>query len=292
MVYSNLDTNTESGTKKNINKYKEKFFKGVQYFIVIFYALIAITPFLWIISNSLKDNSEIFASPFALPKGFKISNFAEAWSTAKIGTYFFNSVFVSVLAVGVMLVLAAMASYALCRILPSGKLYTYFTLGIMIPIHAMLIPTFIMLRKVDLLNTRPGLAIVYCAANLSLSIFILVGFMKGLPKELEEAASIDGANIFRIFFSIILPISKPGIATIGTLAFLNTWNDFLYSQVLISSPTLKTLTQGIANLKGQYSTDYGLMCAGLVIAIIPVTVIYILFQEQVVKGMTAGAVKG
>jgi len=281
-----------SYSKVSNNKFKDTFFLILKYIILVFYAVLALFPFLWVLTNSFRSNNEIFAAPFAIPKSFKISNFTNAWSTANIGTYFVNSVLISVLAVGVMLILASMASYALARLIPSEGLYTYFTLGIMIPIHAMLIPTFMMLRQAHLLNTRPGLAIVYCAANLSLSIFILVGFMKGLPKELEEAALVDGANIFTIFFKIILPISKPGIATVGTLAFLNTWNDFLYAQVLISSPELKTLTQGIANLKGQYGTDYGLMSAGLVITIIPVTIIYILFQEQVVKGMTAGAVKG
>lgn len=275
-----------------VTKLKDMFSKFLKYFIAISYAVIALFPFLWMISNSFRNNQEIFSAPFALPKSFRINNYIEAWSTAKIGTYFLNSVIVSFSAVLVLIVFASMASYIIARVKPNNLIYTYFTLGIMIPIHAMLIPTFIMLRKVDLLNNRAGLSIVYMAANMALSIFILVGFMRGIPKEMEEAAEIDGAGIYRTFFSIILPISKPGIATIGTLSFLNAWNDFLYAQVLMVSPAIKTLTQGIQNLKGQYSTDYGLMSAGLVITIIPVVVVYILFQEQVVKGMTAGAVKG
>lgn len=276
----------------NYKKLIDTLFTFIKYFVAIFFAVLSLFPFLWVILNSFKSNKEIFASPFSLPASFGFHNYLEAWSTAKIGNYFLNSMVISFSAVFIMCVLAAMSSYYIARVTKSNKLYGYFMLGIMIPIHAMLIPTFIMLRQVNLLNTRLGLTIVYCAVNLALSVFILVGFMKGIPKEIEEAADIDGANIYQTFWSLILPISKPGIATIATLSFLNTWNDFLYAQVLISNPVLKTLTQGIQNLKGQYSTDYGLMSAGLVITIIPVTVIYILFQEQVVKGMTAGAVKG
>lgn len=268
------------------------FFILLKYVIAVFFAILALFPFLWVTLNSFKDNKQIFASPFALPETMAFDNFIKAWSTAKIGTYFFNSVVVSFSAVFVIILLGAMVSYYLARLKPNNTLYGYFILGIMIPIHAMLIPTFLMLRQVDLLNSRFGLAIVYAAVNLSLSIFILVGFMKGIPHEIEEAAEIDGASVYRTFFSIIIPISKPGIATIATLSFLNAWNDFLYAQVLISDPIRKVLTQGIQNLRGQYSTDYGLMSAGLLITIIPVTIIYIIFQEQVVKGMTAGAVKG
>ncbi|MDK2805154.1 MAG: raffinose/stachyose/melibiose transport system permease protein [Thermoanaerobacterium sp.] len=284
MKNSNLD-------KMKLNT-KDIFYNIIKYFIVISFAILSLFPFVWIVLNAFKDNSQIFSSPFSLPKSFNFSNFIQAWYTANIDTYFFNSIIITFSSVAVIIVLASMSSYILARVRPSKFLYTYFTLGIMVPIHAMLIPTFIILRRFGLLNTRMGLAIVYSAAGLSLSIFILVGFMKGIPKEIEEAATIDGAGIFRRFFSIILPMSKTGIATIGTLTFINTWNDFLYAQVLIMNPILKTLTQGILNLRGQYSTDYGLMSAGITLAIIPVTIMYVLFQEQVVKGMTAGAVKG
>lgn len=266
--------------------------KGLQYFCLILVGIICLFPLVWILLNSLKNNAEIFASPFSLPKTLNFNNYINAWKTANVGTYFINSILVSFSAVILIVLLASMASYILARIWPNKLIQTYFVLGLMIPIHAMLIPTFIMLRDINLYNTRRGLIVVYCAVNLSLSIFILTGFMKNIPKEIEESARMDGAGIYRIFFKIIMPISKPGIATIATLSFLNAWNDFLYAQVLISNPALKTLTQGIANLKGQYATDYGLMSSGLVIAIIPVSLIYILFQEQVIKGMTAGAVKG
>lgn len=269
-----------------------RFKKFLRYFVAVFFAVMALFPFLWVVMNSFKNNKEIYGSPFKLPETIQLNNYLEAWSTAKIATYFFNSVIICFSAVILLVLVASMASYYISRIKKSSALYNFFILGIMIPIHAMLIPTFIMLRHAGLLNTRLGLAIVYCAVNLSLSIFILVGFMKGIPREIEEAAEIDGASIYQTFFKVILPISRPGIATIATLSFLNAWNDFLYAQVIISNPLIKTITQGIYNLRGQYSIDYGLMSAGLVIAIIPVVVIYILFQEQVVKGMTAGAVKG
>ena len=139
---------------------------------------------------------------------------------------------------------------------------------------------------------RFGLLLIYVVSNMPISIFILTGFMKGFPKEIEEAAWIDGASLPRTFFTIVLPLSKHGLATIGILGFMYSWNDFFIANILISKTALKTITQGIQNFQGAYQTNYGAMFAAMIIAILPVIVAYLIFQEQIIEGMTAGAVKG
>ncbi len=256
------------------------------------FALAAFYPFFWILLSSLKDNFEVYSNAFGLPTLWKFENYATAWAIGDFGINFFNSLVVSSLSTLLVALLSAMAAYSLARVRPRRSIYLLMTLGIMIPIHALLIPTFVLVRSLGIMNTRLSLIVVYGATNTSLSVFILVGFMRGIPRALEESALIEGASWYRIFFSIILPLSKPGLATIGTLTFLNAWNEFVYATVLIANPLLRTIPLGIASLRGQYFTDYGIMCAGLAIAIVPVMLLFVLFQEQVIKGMAAGAVKG
>ena len=162
----------------------------------------------------------------------------------------------------------------------------------MIPVHALLIPSVLIFKRLHLIDHLSGLMIVYTAVNISFAMFIMNGFMEGIPRELDEAATIDGCGRAGIFFHIVFPVAKPGIATVATITFLNCWNDLLLGLVLISTPARKTLSMTISALKGSYVTQYGLLCAGFVISIVPVVFMYLLFQKQVIAGMTAGAVKG
>ena len=162
----------------------------------------------------------------------------------------------------------------------------------MIPIHALLIPSVLIFKKIGLTDNLFSLVLMYTAINISLSMYIMNGFFDSIPREMDEAATIDGCSRSQIFLRIIFPIAKPGIATVATLAFLNCWNDLLMGLVLLSSPQKKTLSLAISALKGSYATRYGLLCAGFVISIVPVVIMYLLFQKQVIAGMTAGAVKG
>ncbi|QGQ95017.1 carbohydrate ABC transporter permease [Paenibacillus psychroresistens] len=265
---------------------------SLKYFFLSLYALTTIYPFFWIFTSSLKPNTDIFSKPFALPAHLNFANYVKVLTKAHLGTNFMNSLYICVFSVFIAVLVGSMAAYILARVKPSLILYTYFTLGIMIPIQTILIPSFILLKQFDLINTHLGLIIEYVVGRLPLTIFIMVAFMKTLPKEMEEAALIDGCGRARTFFSIVLPLSKPGLATVATLSFLDCWNEYLFAYVLISSTKLKVITQAIYALRGQYITDYGLLCAGLALMMIPVILMYILFQEQVIKGMTAGAVKG
>lgn len=281
---------------------KDKSFQGsvirdrlgvsLRYVVMIVFALTTMSPFLWVVLSSLKTNSEIYGRPFGLPSVLVFENYITAWNSAHIGQNMLNSLIISTSAVFLVVLAGSMAAYVLTRVNPNVFFYTYFTLGIMIPVHTILIPTFILMKTFGLYNTMYGLIILYAVSNLSLTIFILTGFMKSLPREIEEAAILDGCSLPQVFFQIILPISRPGIATVSILTFLNCWNEYLFAYVLISKTDIKTITQGIYALQGTYNTNYGPLTAGLVLAIIPVLIVYVIFQEQVIAGMTAGAVKG
>lgn len=264
----------------------------IKYLFLIITAVISLYPFLWVVCSSLKDNNSIFGDPFGLPEKVLWENYREVWSGADVGRNFFNSMLVCMTTLVILVIVTSMGSYILTRVWKNGLLSAYFSLGIMIPIHALLIPSVLLFKKMGLTDNLFGLVLMYAAANVSFSMYIMNGFFDGIPKEMDEAATIDGCSRMQIFFKVIFPIAKPGIATVATLAFLNCWNDLLLGLVLISSPQKKTLTLAISALKGSYAARYGLLCAGFVISIVPVVIMYLLFQKQVIAGMTAGAVKG
>ncbi|MBF1000587.1 MAG: carbohydrate ABC transporter permease [Lachnospiraceae bacterium] len=267
------------------------YWSPLKYLVLIFAAGLCLIPFIWVALSSVKEDGEIYSNSFGLPQVWVWKNYSDAWKGAQVALSFMNSIAYSFVAVGTLILISSMAAYILARVWKSQRMYNFFALGIMIPVHAIIIPLLMIYRRLGMVNTRPGITVAYIVSELSFSIFILVAFMQTLPRELEEAAQIDGSSRSGTFFKIILPISKPGVATIGVFAFVNSWNDLLLALVLTSSPELKTLNLACFNLRGMYVQHYGLITAGLMIMIIPVIVIYIAFQEQMVKGMTAGAVK-
>lgn len=260
--------------------------------VILLFALICVIPFLWVIISAFKEGNDVMMHPFSLPSDLYIKNFIDAWREASVGRFFINSLMVSAVSVAVILLSSSMISYVLARVTPNLGLFIYFTMGIMIPLQTIVIPIFVIIKGMNLLNTYWGLIIAYSASGLSFGVFVLTAFFKTLPKEMEEAAVIDGCTRTMIFFRIVFPLSKIGLATVGTFTFLQCWNEYLFASVLIAKTEYKTLTQGIMLLKGQYSTDYGLLCAGLTFAILPVLMTFILLQKQVIKGMMAGAIKG
>ena len=227
-----------------------------------------------------------------MPSNPKWENYSLAWEAAEVPVHMLNSVFYSVTAVIFTVAFSAMAAYVIARLSKGKKLYHYFSLGIMIPINAIIIPFILIFRKIDILNTRQGIILAFIVTNLAFSIFILVPFMKELPEELEDAAMIDGCGRVQTFCRIILPISKGGLATVGTFVLLNSWNDLFLCLLVISKQDFITLNQVCYNMKAQYVSDYGLISAAVMILILPVLIFFILFQKQVVKGMTAGSIKG
>jgi len=269
-------------------------FRIFAYTFLSLFAIINIIPLFWMVVNSFKNEQEYALSPFSLPEALHVSNYAEAWKVANMNVYFLNSLFVTFASLVVTVFLGALASYFLSRFQFRLRGFTYgvFLLGMLVPIHATLIPIFLIMQKLHLLDTHLSLILPYTAFHLSLTIIILEGFMRGFPKDLEESGVMDGAGIFRIFWSIILPITRPAMATVIILNFIYNWNEYLFALVLISSSELKTLPLGLANFVGIETANLTLQMAALTMALIPIIIFYLLLQKQLVTGMTAGAVKG
>lgn len=273
-----------------------KFTKATtKYTFLIIMAIIQIVPLIWLLLFSLKDNNQIFGeNSFALPSPVMWGNYTFAFTRGGVGKYFMNSAIVSGFTVSFVLILASMVTYAIIRM--KWKLqkaaYVYFLMGLMIPIHSGLLPLFLVLKYLGILNTRVALILPYTAFGLSMAIMIISGFIVAIPRELEEAAAIDGASIYRIFYIIVIPLIKPALAAITIITFKNSWNEMMMATVFINKPELKTLTVGIKSLTGEYVTEWGVIGAGLMIASLPIIIVYLLSSERIQKGLIAGAVKG
>ncbi|MBY0012138.1 carbohydrate ABC transporter permease [Paenibacillus typhae] len=263
--------------------------------LLILVAVTQIYPLIWLAFFSLKDNSEIFSGDVAgFPKHFLWSNYTKALSEGHILTYFFNSVLVTAVSILLVLILSAMTGYAITRMnwKLSNLTMTIILLGMMVPIHAALLPLFMVLKNAGLLNTYWALIIPYVAFGIPMAVFILGSFFKGVPRELEEAAVIDGCGIYRTFFSIILPLVRPAVSTVAIFTFLSCWNELMFAVTFINKESYQTLTVGMMSMVGTYITQWGIIGAGLMITTIPTILIYLLLNKQVQQSMIAGAIKG
>ena len=259
------------------------------------FAIVQVYPLIFLLFFSLKDNNEIYSgNVMGVPHKLHWENYHNALFNANVGHYLVNSIFVTAVVIVVSGILACMVSYAIARMRVRGNniVKTFFSIGLMIPLHAVLLPVFIMLRNLKMLDTYQAIIVPYIAFALPMAIFFMIGFFQTLPLELEESAFLDGCGIFRTFFTIILPLVKPALATISIFTFLSTWNEMMFAITFINSENYRTLTVGIMQMVGQYTTDWGSMGAGLVVATLPTVIIYLLFSNQVQSGMVAGAVKG
>lgn len=280
-----------------VQKKNKKSISVAQILIYIFLSLLVVVyifPLLWMINVSLKTNPEVFKSPFALPEVLQIGNYIFAWTVGKLGIATLNSVIVCAIALVVSLIFGAMAAFAIARMRwkLSQTVMSYFLVGMMIPIHCVLIPLFIRFSKLGLTNSLTGLVIPYIAFSLPLTIFLLVGFFKSMPGEMFEAACIDGCNIYQCFAKIALPLAKTGFFVSGLMTFVGNWNELLLAMVFISDAEKKTLPVTLTYFVGPYSTNYVQMFAAVIIAIAPSILVYCMFSNQIVEGLTVGAVKG
>lgn len=274
--------------KKTVNK-------TIIHVLLILFAVVQIYPLIWLASFSLKDNIEIFGGNVAgLPRHWKFENYVSAFTQAKVLEYFINSVLVTAVTIFVVVLLAATSAYAIERMIWRGRqtVMKLILLGLMVPIHAALLPLFMVLKNLHLLNTYLALIIPYVAFGIPMAVYIIASFLSSLPKELEEAAAIDGCGIFGIFFRVIFPLVKPAIATVAIFTYISSWNELMFAVTFISKQEFKTLTVGIMSMVGAYVTKWGEIGAGLVIATVPTILIYLLLSEQVQKSLVAGAVKG
>ena len=268
--------------------------KIAKWFLILFFGIYTLFPLVWLFVTSLKTNAEYFDNPFSLPAVIQFQNYVNAFSQANLGRMIVNSITVSVIATFINIMAAAMASYAISRYQFKGKeaIFAMFSAGVMVPLNALMVPYFTIFSRAGLLDSLNSLRILYEAIGLPMSVFIVRGFMDSFPKEIEEAAYVDGCGFYGRFLRIVLPLTKTGLVTAATFQFLTCWNEFVYANLLTSSPATKTIQIGIRYFTNQFTTDYVSMYAAIVIAIIPSIIGYMLFQEQIISGLTSGAVKG
>ncbi len=258
-------------------------------------AAVQLYPLVWLVFFSFKDNVEIYSGNImGMPQIWRFENYSKAFVDADIGVYLFNSVLVTAVTIAVSMLLAAMAAYAIARMRwkLSGAVFNLFLMGMMIPLHAALLPVFLVLKNMKLLNTHLALILPYIGFAMPLAILVFSNYMRTIPLEMEESAFIDGASVLRTFFAIIVPLIKPVLATVAIFTYLNTWNELMFAVTLVNKQSLKTLTVGLMAMVGAHSTEWGPIGAGLVIATLPTILIYILLSGQVQKSMIAGALKG
>ncbi len=267
----------------------------LKYLVLIIFALIQLYPLYWLFTFSLKDNIEIFGqNPMGLPLVYRWENYVTVFENANIGTYLKNSVIVTLVSILFSTILATMASYAIARMKwrLSNTALVLFLAGMMIPLHAVLVPLLILLTRTGLTSTYWALILPYTAFALPMAIYIFVGFFNTIPRELEEAACIDGLNIYGIFLKIMLPLIRPAIATVAIFTYLSCWNELMFATSFMGGTENATITVGVMNMAGRYSIDWGKMGAGLAVATAPTLIIYVALSKQIQKSFTTGALKG
>lgn len=262
---------------------------------LIVWVVIICAPLLWVLMSSFKTTQQIFGSPFSLPTSFNFDNYVSAWTTASIGTYFINTIIVVGSALVIVMLLGAMCAYVLARYEFRGNQIIYYLMlaGLTFPIFLAVVPLFNTLKSFGVLNTLPGLIVTYVAFALPFTVFFLYAFFKTLPQEVAEAAALDGAGPWRIFFQIMLPMATPGIASVAIFNFLGLWNQFLLPIALNTNSKNYVLSQGMASFASQagYAVNFGALFAAVVITVLPVLATYIVFQRQLQGSVSPGLLK-
>ncbi|MEI6566739.1 MAG: carbohydrate ABC transporter permease [Verrucomicrobiota bacterium] len=274
---------------------KRKFGGWLLFIMLVIVGVVQFFPFWYLFVFSFKSNADIYGGNIVgLPSSWMWSNYRDALLGAKAFLFLGNSLFVSTITIVVSLMLAAMASFGIMRLKwrLSKFVLGFFLLGLMIPAHSTLLPLFLLLNKAKLLDSYLALILPYIAFALPMAILVLTAFLESVPKELEEAAYMEGAGVFRVFFSVVSPLMAPGLASAGILTFLTCYNELMFAVTFISNDAIKTLPVGILSLFGRYATNWGTIGASLMIASIPTIIVYLLFSNKIQKGLMDGALKG
>ncbi|MGI5172468.1 carbohydrate ABC transporter permease [Treponema sp. OMZ 840] len=263
------------------------------YILMLLFAVLTLFPLIWLFYSSFKLNAEIMVHPLGLPKAPTIANYTESWAKGHLGIALVNSFIYTISATVSTMLLAMAAAFALTKFpFKSAKFFTSaFALGLMISVHAVIIPLFQLEAKLGIINTRLGVIIPYIAFDLPLSVMIAISYVRGIPNALIESAEIDGAKYRYVFWMMIMPLSVPVIATMVILSFLRHWNEFLFVFVFTTKVGLKSLPVAITQFAGRLNIDYGLQYASLVIGVLPMILFYIVFHAQLIKGFGEGALK-
>jgi N-acetylglucosamine transport system permease protein len=270
----------------------DKAVETTSHVLLAVWTIIVIVPFLWVVLSSFKTTKEILASPFSLPAHWQFDNYAHAWTDAGIRQFFLNTVIVVSVALVLVMLLGAMCAYVLARFKFPGSRFIYYLMlaGLTFPIFLAIVPLFFILKNLGLINTLPGLIMVYVAFALPFTVFFLYAFFRTLPDDVYEAALIDGAGEWRTFFRIMLPMARPGMAAVAIFNFLGLWNQFLLPVALNTDQSRYVLTQGMASFASQagYAVDFGALFAAVVITVVPVLIVYVIFQRRLEGSVSRG----
>ena len=265
---------------------------GIQAVLLI-NAFIMVYPLFVMVISSFKTNAEIFTSPFAMPESFSLANAEKVWMDTNFIRYLANSIGVTAVSIILIVVVSTMAAYAIARYEFRGStlILMFFLSGMTVPLKLAIIPLFIQLDTLHLLNTYAGLVLVYVAMGIPSAVFIMTAFLRSLPRELEEAPRVDGANEWHIMMQIMLPLTRPAMVIVAIQNAVPIWNDFFFPLILITSDNLKTLPQGLTVFMGEFTTNWGVLFTGLSLAALPITLVYIVLSRHFIAGITQGAVK-
>jgi ABC-type glycerol-3-phosphate transport system permease component len=265
-----------------------------KYFILLGFLAVSLYPVVLVWSSALKTSREITRNPLALPSSPHWENFTKAWTVGRFDRYLGNSILYGVTIVSGVVVLSCLAGYALAKMrLPHERtIFVVFLLGLMVPFQSLMIPLYYLLRDLRLLGTYWAMILPSIALGLPFGIFLMRAFFRGLPGELADAGRVDGGTEFQVFRQIMLPLAKPGLATLAVFQFMTTWNSFLLPLVFVQRDHLRPIALGVMFFSGRYTSDRGLIAAGVSISIIPIILVYLALQRQFIRGITAGALKG
>ncbi len=268
-------------------------FSTGKYVVLVIFALISLFPLLWMWLAALRNRNEVLANPFALPKSMDFGNLAEAWTVGRFGDYFLNSVITTAPTVAGVVALSCLAGYGFARFVFRGRNFTFyaFLLGLMVPFQSIMIPLYYELRDLGMLGTYWAFILPAVALGLPFGIFLMQAYFRGIPADLADAARIDGCSELQIFWYVMLPLAGPAVATLTVFQFVWTWNAFLMPLLYLQSESLRPIPLGMMFFQGRYTSDIGLLAAGVTIATVPVIIVYLIFQRQFIRGITAGAVK-
>lgn len=264
------------------------------YIILTAWAVTTVFPFVWVLLNSFKPSAEVLNSSFALPREFTMMNYETAFSRMNIGIAYKNSLIISgSVTIGVM-VLSAMMSFAVTRYSFKGKsiVQSLLAASLMFPVFSTIIPVYRMMIKAELLSSNLAVILPHIAGSLSFATIVMIGFMRTIPIDMEEAAYMEGANVFQVFTRIIVPLCKASLSTVAIFSFMWSYNDLFVQKIMIKDNTKYPISNLLETISSQYGTDFGLMAASVTLIVLPVLVVYIFLQKNIIKGLTAGAVKG
>ena len=269
------------------------FGKILVYTLLGIYCLMILVPFVTMIGNSLKSMRDIYMSPFSFPTNPLFKNYSDAWKQGGIGTGYLNSAIIAGVSVIGIVIVSSMFAYVISKHEFRGRrfLYMYSMLGLAFPARLAIIPIFLLMNTLHLTNSLIGLIVIYTAVNIPFSVFLLKNFVDGVPNELSEAARIDGASPFQIYWRVVMPLVKPAISIVSIVSFVNVWNDFFFPLIFISSKSKATITLAVSIFFGEYSNQWNLLFSSLTLAVAPTIILFLIFSKQFIAGMTQGAIK-